>query len=124
MFDGRLLEEVRLRKFYKDSELAFDYMFDASGQLSALRGSVQVRFMPPPGTDPAFVAELADWLGEAELTPGNDGKIPAHHVLYTREKDKIDKPEGADVYVRRFDEAPVYRNTQSVPCAAMLKGSG
>jgi hypothetical protein len=120
-FDGKVLEEVRLRRFYKDSELAFDYMFDASGQLRTLRGSVQVKSVPPPGADPAFAVELADWLAEAELTPGSDDKIPAHHILYTREKDKIEKPDNADVYVARFNEAPVYKTIQSVPCAAMLK---
>jgi hypothetical protein len=120
-FEGSALEEVRLRRFYKDSELAFDYTFDASGKLIGLHGSVQVKSVPPPGADPAFAVELADWLGEADLTPGSDGRIPPHHVLYSREKDRIDKPDGADVYVGRFNEAPVYRTIQSVPCAAMLK---
>jgi hypothetical protein len=64
---------------------------------------------------------LADWLGEAELTPGSDGKIPPHHVSYSRDKDRIDKPESADVYVGRFNDAPVYSTIQAVPCAAMLK---
>ena len=120
-FEGSVLEEVRLRRFYADSELAFDYMFDASGRLTGLHGSVQVKSVPPPGADPAFAVELADWLGEAELTPGSDGKIPSHHVFYSREKDKIDKPENADVYVGRFNAAPVFLTIQSVPCAAMLK---
>jgi hypothetical protein len=65
--------------------------------------------------------ELADWLGEADLLPGTDGKIPLHHVLYSREKDRIDKPENADKYVGRFDQAPVYWTIENVPCAAMLK---
>ena len=71
--------------------------------------------------DPAFAVELADWLGEADLSPGTDGKIPPHHVLYSREKDRIDKPENADAYVARFNDAPIYLTIQSVPCAAMLK---
>ena len=120
-FEGNILDEVRLRRFYKDSELAFDYTFDASGRLVGLHGSVQVKSVPPPGADPAFAIELADWLAEAELTPGGDGKIPPHHVIYTREKDKIDKPDGADTYIARFNEAPVYRTIQNVPCAAMMK---
>jgi hypothetical protein len=120
-FDGSVLGEVRLRHFYKDSELAFDYTFDASGRLTGLRGSVQVRSVPPKGATAGQDFELADWLGEAELTPGRDGRIPPHHVLYSREKDRIDKPENADAYVGRFDQAPVYLTIQSVPCAAMLK---
>jgi hypothetical protein len=120
-FEGRVLEEVRLRRFYKDSELAFDYTFDAAGRLVELHGSVQVKSVAPPGADPAYGVELADWLGEAELTPDSDGRIPPHHVFYSREKDKIDKPDNADVYVGRFNEAPVYRTIQAVPCAAMLK---
>ena len=67
------------------------------------------------------MVELADWLGEADLSPSADGKIPPHHVFYSREKDRIDKPENAEKYVGRFDDAPVYRTVQSVPCAAMLK---
>jgi hypothetical protein len=121
MFEGSVLEEVRLRRFYGDSELAFDYTFDASGRLTALHGSVQVKSVPPPGADPAFAVELADWQGEADLLPGSDGKIPPHHIFYSREKDRIDKPEGADVYVGRFDQAPVFMTIQSVPCAALLK---
>jgi len=120
-FDGTVLEEVRLRRFYADSELAFDYTFDASGKLVGLHGTVQVKSVPPPGVDPAFAVELADWLADAELTPGSDGKIPPHHVFYSREKDRIDKPENADSYIRRFEDAPVYKTIQSVPCAAMLK---
>ncbi len=120
-YEGNVLEEVKLRRFYKDSELAFDYSFDAMGRLTDLRGSVQVRSVPPLGADPSFAVELADWLAEAELTPGSDGKIPPHHVLYSREKDKIDKPDNADVYIGRFNDAPVYRTIQAVPCAAMLK---
>jgi hypothetical protein len=118
---GGLLEEFRLRRFYSDSELAFDYTFDAAGKLAGLRGTVQVRSTGPtlPGdTDPPV---FADWLGEAELTPGTDGKIPPHHVMYTREKDRIEKPDDADKYIARFYDAPLYMTTQSVPCAAMLK---
>jgi hypothetical protein len=120
-FVGGALEEVRLRRFYSDSELAFDYTFDASGRLTALRGSVTVKSVPPPGADPGAGLELADWLGEADLSPRSDGTIPPHHVYYSREKDRIDKPENADKYIGRFDQAPLYRTIQSVPCAAMLK---
>jgi hypothetical protein len=119
--DGAVLEEVRLRHFFSDSELAFDYTFDAAGRLTGLRGSVQVRSTGPtiPGeTEPPV---FADWLGEAELLPGADGKIPPHHVLYRREKDRIEKPDDADKYVAQFNDAPIYTTTKSVPCAAMLK---
>jgi hypothetical protein len=120
-FEGSVLDEVKLRRFYKDSELAFDYTFDASGRLIGLHGTVQVKSVPPPGTDGGQGFELADWLGEADLLPGSDGRIPPHHVFYSREKDRIDKPDGAEKYVGRFEDAPVYRTIQSVPCAAMLK---
>ena len=120
-FAGPVLVEVKLRRFYSDSELAFDYLFDASGRLTELHGSVTVKSVPPPGADPGTGFELADWLGEADLSPRGDGTIPPHHVYYSREKDRIDKPENADKYVGRFDQAPVYGTIQSVPCAAMLK---
>jgi hypothetical protein len=120
-FDGSALKKVRLRRFFADSELAFDYTFDASGKLANLRGSVSVRTVGPtlPGdTDPPL---FADWLGEAELTPGSDGKIPPHHVAYSREKDRIDKPDDADKYIARFYEAPIYKTVESVPCGAQMK---
>jgi len=120
-FEGSVLAEFRLRRFYADSELAFDYMFDASGRLTGLRGSVQVKSVPPPGAASGLGFELADWLGEADLLPGGDGRIPPHHVFYSREKDRIDKPYGAEKYVGQFDAAPVYLTIQSVPCGAMLK---
>jgi hypothetical protein len=120
-FADSVLDEVKLRRFYADSELAFDYTYDASGRLTGLHGSVTVKSVPPPGADPGPGFELADWLGEADLLPSRDGKIPPHHVAYSREKDRIDKPENADKYVNRFNQAPVYWTIQNVPCAAMLK---
>ena len=68
-FAGPVLVEVKLRRFYSDSELAFDYLFDASGRLTELHGSVTVKSVPPPGADPGTGFELADWLGEADLSP-------------------------------------------------------
>jgi hypothetical protein len=120
-FDGPVLREVRLRHFFVDSELAFAYTFDASGKLVGLHGGVTVKSVAPPGTDAEAASELADWLAEADLTPGDDGKIPLHHVKYSRENDRIDKPDGAEKYIGQFDDAPVFRTIESVPCAAMLK---
>jgi hypothetical protein len=120
-FTGGELAEVKLRRFYADSELAFDYTFDAAGRLTGLRGSVSVQSTGPalPGdTEPPL---FANWLGQAELTPGTDGKIPAHHVMYSREKDRIEKPDDAEKYVVRFNDAPIYTTVASVPCASMMK---
>jgi hypothetical protein len=120
-FAGGVLEEVRVRRFFADSELAFDYTFDGAGKLAGLKGSVSVRTVGPtiPGeTEPPV---FADWVGEADLLPGSDGKIPPHHVLYSRDKDRIDKPDDADKYIGQFNEAPVYSTAQSVPCAARMK---
>jgi hypothetical protein len=121
MFDGAVLEELRLRRFYADSELEFEYTFDGTGRLAVMRGIATVKSVPPAGSDAATALELADWVGEADLTPGGDGKIPPHHVMYSREKDRIDKPDGAEKYVGRFDDAPVYRTIANVPCAALMK---
>jgi hypothetical protein len=120
-FAASVLEEVRVRKFYADSELSFDYTFDITGKLKDLKGSVQVKTVAPklPGeTEPM---QIPDWLGEAMLTPGADGKIPPHHVFYSREKDHIEKPDDADKYIAWFNGAPVYRTISEVPCAARMK---
>ena len=120
-FAGSALAEVKVRRFTGDSELAYEYRFDGTGKLTGLRGSVTVKTPPQGGAGDGEKMLFADWVGEAELTPGADGKIPAHHVIYRRETDKIDKPDDADRYIVQFDEAPVYRTAQSVPCGAMLK---
>jgi hypothetical protein len=117
-FAGGALAEVKVRRFAADSELAFDYMFDGAGMLTELKGSVTVHSTGPtiPGeTEPPV---FADWLGEAELTPGSDGKIPLHHVMYSREKDRIEKPDDADKYVGQFNDAPVYATIQR-PCRVL-----
>jgi hypothetical protein len=121
MFKENMLQELRLRRFFPGSELAFEYTFDGSGRLTALHGIVTVKSVPPPGAivPPGFV--LDDWLGEADLLPGRDGRIPPHRVLYTRDNDRIEKPFDADKYVGRFNDAPVYWTIQNVPCAAMMK---
>jgi len=121
-FAGSALAEVRLRQFYPDSELVFDYRFDGAGKLAGLQASVQVKSAPPPGMDSADEPLLlADWVGEANLLPGSDGRIPPHHVRYSRERDRIEKPAEADKYIGRFYEAPVYQTVATVPCAAVLK---
>jgi len=120
-FAANVLEEVRLRKFYADSELSFDYMFDVTGKLKEIKGSVQVKTVVPKLPGDAEPIDIPDWLGEATLTPGADGKIPPHHVFYSREKDQIEKPDVADKYIAWFNSAPVYRTISEVPCAARLK---
>lgn len=37
-FDGGALREVRVRRFFEDSELAFDYTFDGAGKLADFKG--------------------------------------------------------------------------------------
>jgi hypothetical protein len=120
-FAGSALAEVKVRRFSGDSELALDYTFDGAGRLTGLRGSVRVKTTPLASGSSGEKMLFADWVGEAELTPAADGRIPAHHVMYHRETDKIDKPDDADRYIAQFDAAPVYRTAQSVPCGAMLK---
>ena len=40
-FAGTMLEAARLRRFYPDREVVFDYKFDGAGRLTALVGSVE-----------------------------------------------------------------------------------
>jgi hypothetical protein len=115
------LYEFRMRRFDADAETVYSYKFDGSGKLVGLMGSVLVKgpvIALPGDTEPPA---STDWLAEADLMPGPDWKIPAHHVLYSRDKDRIDKPESADRFITRFDTAPVYQTVQAVPCASLLK---
>jgi hypothetical protein len=105
-FMGNVLEEVRLRRFYPAVEVGFDYKFDPTGKLNGLTGSVAV---------------FGEWRAEANLFPDPDGTVPPYHVLYTRENDRVAKPENAADYIGRLNEAPIYTTIQSVPCAARLR---
>jgi hypothetical protein len=105
-FEGTVLGEVRLRRFYPNSEVAFDYKFDSAGRLNSLQGSVRV---------------FGEWRAEANLFPDEDGKVGSYRVSYSRGAGRVEKPENAVDYIGRFNEVPIYRTTQAVPCAAMLK---
>jgi hypothetical protein len=103
---GPLLLEVRLRRFSGRSETTFDYKFDPDGRLNALNGAVTV---------------FGSWVGEANLFPNPDGTIPPYHVKYRSEDQPVPRPDDAADYIGSLDAAPIYRTTQAVPCAAMLK---
>jgi hypothetical protein len=104
--EGKVLQKVRLRRFFPNSELVFEYTFDPAGRLNGLHGSVSV---------------LGQWLAEANLFPDADGKVGSYHVVYRRSHVRINTPDNADSYVGRLDEVPIYRTIESVPCAVMLK---
>ncbi len=105
-FEGRVLQKVRLRRFFPNSEVVFEYTFDPTGSLNGLHGSVSV---------------FGQWLAEANLYPDADGKAGSYHVVYKRSDVRINAPDNADSYVGRLDEVPIFRTIDSVPCAAMLK---
>ena len=69
IFDGSTVQEVRLRQFYPDWEISFDYKFNPAGQLAALTGSVLVK-------DPVIVLEgdtgppqITQWLARSRTYP-------------------------------------------------------
>jgi hypothetical protein len=103
---GQLLLEYKLRRFSEHAETAFDYKFDADGRLNSLIGSVAV---------------FGSWIGEASLIPNADGTVPPYQVRYRSEGQSISKPDDAADYIGSFDTVPIYRTTQALPCAAMLK---
>ena len=100
------LLEFRLRQFSEESEVAFDYKFDAAGRLNALDGSVKV---------------VGSWTAEANLLPDADGTVQPYHVLYSQGVGRISKPDNAADYIGQLDKAPIYQTAQAVPCAAMMK---
>ena len=106
-FAGTTLEAARLRRFYPNREVAFDYKFDDKGRLTGLHGGVEV---------------WGQWLGEADLTPEADGKVGKVHVEYYRaaSRDHITHPEDADEYVTELSSVPIYRTIESLPCGGLL----
>jgi len=105
---GPLLLEFRLRRFSPESEVTFDYKFDATGRLNALEGSVKV---------------FGSWEGEANMLPDADGSVPPFQVLYRRNNDRISRPQDAARYLPLLNDPPIYRTAQAVPCAAKLQGA-
>ena len=106
-FAGTTLEAARLRRFYPDREVVFDYKFDSTGRLTALLGSVEL---------------WGQWLGEADLYPEADGKVSNMHVKYYRASshDLINRPEEAEGYTAELTSVPVYRTIESLPCSGSL----
>jgi hypothetical protein len=105
-FEGSALGEVRLRRFYPNTEVVFDYKFDPTGKLNGLKGTVSV---------------FGEWAAEANLFPNEDGTVPPYRVSYSQGGNRVQKPENAADYIGRLDEVPIYRTVQNVPCAAMMK---
>jgi hypothetical protein len=105
-FANHMLLEFRLRRFSEAAEVAFDYKFDAAGRLNALEGSVKV---------------MGSWEAEANMFPNADGSMPSYQVLYSRNHERVSKPEDAVDYIGLLEKAPIYQTVQAVPCAAMMK---
>jgi len=107
-FAGTMLEAARLRRFYPDREVVFDYKFDGAGRLTALVGSVEF---------------WGQWLGEADLTPEADGRLGNVHVKYYRaeSRDRINRPDDGETYTAELSRVPIYRTTESLPCGGSLR---
>jgi hypothetical protein len=106
-FAGTMLEGARLRRFYPDHEVVFDYKFDSAGRLTGLLGSVEL---------------WGQWLGEANLYPEADGAVGSVHVKYYRaaSRDLISHPEDAEEYTAELSSVPIYRTIESLPCGGSL----
>ena len=107
-FAGTSVESARLRRFYPDHEVVFDYKFDSAGRLTSLLGSVDV---------------WGQWLGEADLFPEADGTVGTVHVKYYRasSRDTIARPEDAEDYTAELSSVPIYRTPESLPCGGSLQ---
>jgi hypothetical protein len=107
-FAGPVLEAARLRQFYPDHEVVFDYKFDSAGRLTALLGSVEM---------------WGQWLGEANLYPEADGTVGSFHVKYYKpeSRDLISHPDDAEEYAAELSRVPIYRTIESLPCGGSLQ---
>ena len=107
-FAGNIVESARLRRFYPDHEVVFEYKFDSAGRLTGLLGSVDV---------------WGQWLGEADLYPEADGTVGTVHVKYYRasSRDQIGRPEEAEGYTAELSNVPIYRTPESLPCGGSLQ---
>jgi hypothetical protein len=106
-FAGKVLEAARLRWFYPDREVVFDYKYDREGRLTAVLGSVDM---------------WGQWLGEADLTPGTSGTVENVQVKYYRAESRnlINRPDDAETYSAELGSAPIYRTIESLPCGDSL----
>ena len=107
-FTGPVLEAVRLRRFYPDREVVFEYSFNSLGKLTGLMGSVEL---------------WGQWMAEANLYPEKDGTIGPVEAKYysSRNRDHVARPEDSREYEVELSKAPVYMTIQSLPCGSMLQ---
>jgi hypothetical protein len=106
-FAGNALEAARIRRFFPDHEVVFDYKFDGSGRPTALLGSIEM---------------WGQWLGEADLTPEADGSVDSVQMKYYRagSRDSINRPEDARYYMAELTSTPVIRTIEALPCGSLL----
>ena len=107
-FLGDEVDEVRLRSFYPDHEVLFEYKFDPTGKLIRLFGSVDM---------------WGSWLAEANLYPESDGTVGKVDAKFyaTKDRNRIARPEGSNEYEAELGKVPVYRTIESIPCGSRLK---
>jgi hypothetical protein len=107
-FSGATLEAARLRRFYPEYEVSFEYRYDSQGRLTGLKGSVEF---------------WNRWIGSADLYPEEDGSIPQRRVRFIspRGGEEVARPEEWQDFDPLLRDVKVYRTIDSLPCGGRLQ---
>jgi len=107
-YDGQTLDLVRVRRFDPAYELVFEYKFDPQGKLIATHG---------------LLNRWSRWVAEANLFPDSNGQVKTPDLTFYRSAggSVITEPEDGHNFYRLFESVPVYRTTEDIPCAGLLK---
>ncbi len=107
-FTGAWLSLVRVRSIRPRSELDMDYKFDEAGKLRVMQGTYR---------------QAGDWVATSRMSPLADGSFEPFRVTYSRHVDgeTMPEPEYARDPTPEFKSAKIYRTTQEIPCAGLLK---
>ncbi len=107
-FTGTWLSLLRMRSLKPRSEFDMEYMFNEAGKLQLMQGTYR---------------QAGEWVAQSRLYPRADGSFERFRVHYSKflEGETIPEPEYARDPSPDFIAAKIYRTTQEVPCADLLK---
>jgi hypothetical protein len=108
IFTGKWLSKVRLRSFREDYQVTVEYRFNESGELVGTRAGIQR-------------GEL--WYAEANLYSDGRGGVSEPSVTYSYRPGglAISTPEDGRDYTPMFATVKIYKTTDEIPCAELLK---
>ena len=107
-FTSTWLSLLRVRSLKPRSEFDIEYTFNEAGKLQLMQGVYR---------------QTGEWVAQSKMFPLADGSFEPFRVSYSRHAggEPIPEPEYARDPSPEFKTAKIYRTTQEIPCAGLLK---